>query len=706
MDDMRAAPFITALRKKWILYTLLVDLCIAVGIAFVTAVFIHTWYGLPLWWGIVAGAIVFMFLLIWHRVWRIEESMVAQWLNQTYPQLQESAGLLLHAPPTLNMLEQLQYKKTGAALLAINSPLQIRKRLVTPVCVVAALLIAGFVLIKFAPAPRHETIAVVTGTAAQPVKKEIRLPEVANINVTITPPPYTRKPPRVQHAFNVVAEEGSVVEWQLQTNIAASTVNFIFNDTRQKPLHTTGAAHTQWDFQKKVDSSGFYQLNIDGRLSELYKLETIADRAPVVHMQSPKQYTTIDFGEPQQVKLITALNDDYGVQDAFIAATIASGSGEAVKFKEQKIGLKGFTPGKTQYDLQQVISLQALGMQPGDELYFYIQATDNHRQQTRSDIHIVHLPDTAQLMSLEGLANSLTLKPEYFRSQRQIIIDAEQLLKDRDTISEQRFKDRSNNLGIDQKLLRLRYGKFLGDESSGETEGADGLGDIADFSNAEKVMDAFTDHHDNAEDATYLDPDTKKQLRAILNQMWDSELRLRTFTPRDALPFAYKALRLLKDLQQKSRVYVAKASFKTTPLDLKKRLTGDLTKIKEPLLQKDITQQPDPQQPVREALAMLEEMKLPGKQLQAVTILQQANLRLHEMAVQQPAVYLKAVEAMKRILAAAPSNARVATTDILIAQAALQQLLTVPVRMPAAGKSSSRQHLAEQYFRNLQNRQP
>lgn len=706
MDDRRAAPVITALRNKWILYTLLVDLCIAGGTAFLAAVFLKTWYGLPVWWGILLGIMVFTLLLLWHRVWRVKELTIAQWLNQTYPQLQESAGLLLQAPPTLNMLEQLQYKKTGNALLAINRPLQIRKRLVIPGSVLATLLIAGFVLIKFAPAPKHQNTAIANGTLVKPGKKETKLPEVATISIAITPPPYTGKPSRVQHAFNLVAEEGSVVEWQLQTNIAASTVNFVFNDTRQKPLHTTGTAHTQWSFQKKVDSSGFYQLNIDGRLSELYKLETIADRAPVIHMQSPKQYTTIDFGEPQQVKVNTTLSDDYGVQDAFIAATIASGSGEGVKFKEQKIMLKGFTPGSTQYDLQQVIALPALGMQPGDELYFYIQATDNHRQQTRSDIHIVHLPDTAQLMSLEGLANSLTLKPEYFRSQRQIIIDAEQLLKDRDTISEQRFKDRSNNLGIDQKLLRLRYGKFLGDESSGETEGGDGLGDIADFSNAEKVIDAFTDHHDNAEDATYLDPQTKNQLRAILNEMWDSEKRLRTFTPRDALPFAYKALRLLKDLQQKSRVYVAKASFKTTPLDLKKRLTGDLTKIKEPLLQKDVTQQPDVQQPVREALSLLEEMKVAGKQLPALTVLQQANLRLHEMAIQQPAVYLKAVEAMKRILAAQPLNTPVALNDILTVQAALQQLLTVPPRLPAAGKSNSTQSLSEQYFRNLQNRQP
>ena len=94
-----------------------------------------------------------------------------------------------------------------------------------------------------------------------------------------------------------------------------------------------------------------------------------------------------------------------------------------------------------------------------------------------------------------------------------------------------------------------------------------------------KFFDAYTDKHDNAEDASFLEPETKNQLKATLNEMWSAELRLRTYKPREALPFAYKALRLLKDLQQKSRAYVAKTSAKTAPLKpAEKRLTGDLTK--------------------------------------------------------------------------------------------------------------------------------
>ena len=57
--------------------------------------------------------------------------------------------------------------------------------------------------------------------------------------------------------------------------------------------------------------------------------------------------------------------------------------------------------------------------------------------------------------------------PAYFRSQRQIIIDAEALLKEKPKLAQEKFVQRSDNIGVDQRLLRLRYGQFLGEESEG-----------------------------------------------------------------------------------------------------------------------------------------------------------------------------------------------------------------------------------------------
>src|ERR1700712_3403297 len=101
-------------------------------------------------------------------------------------------------------------------------------------------------------------------------------------------------------------------------------------------------------------------------------------------------------------------------------------------------------------------------------------------------------------------------------------------------------------------------------------------------------QDAYTDKHDNAEDATFLEPAVKEQLKATLTEMWKAELQLRMYKPAEGLPFEYKALSLLKDLQQKSRAYVAKTSYKSPVLKAEKRLSGDLSKITQPVSQKEI----------------------------------------------------------------------------------------------------------------------
>jgi hypothetical protein len=677
----------------------------AAGLSGLFLLLLHRFMNVSYYWVFVFFAAIFAGLFFAHRVWKLKESGIAQLLDQTYPELQESSVLLLRPFSSLTLLETWQYKRTTENLLKISAPLQISKKLITPFLIIIACLLAAFAL-RYLPAG---SIDFAQRGGMPPVhtnQPEKLLPEVAGITVTIQPPGYTRKNERRQHAFNVTAEETAVVNWQLQTNKTAEKVIFIFNDTLRLALHSAGPAATSWQLTKQIDSASFYQVSIDGKLSDFYKIETIKDAAPLITVTSPRQYTTIDIGARQQVKLATAISDDYGIADAFVTATIASGNGEAVKFKEQKIPLTGFIAGKSGYHLQQWLLLTSLGMQPGDELYFYIQATDNHLQQNRSDIYIVHMPDTAQLMSLEGLANSLSLKPEYFRSQRQIIIETEQLLRDKDTISQEAFKNRSNNLGIDQKLLRLRYSKFLGDETEPGEINIDEVAGISDFSNAEKVKDAFTDKHDNAEDASFFEPGTKKQLQATLAEMWKSEMRLRTFTPQAALPFEYKALRLLKDLQQQSRVYVAKTNFKTTPLDLTKRLTGDLSKIEVPLLQKNNKEGKDPQTAVRAALAALEAVKA-GDTVQApLNILQQATLQLHQNAARQPGVYLPAVEAVKKIISHIETNNPIAGNDILAAELGLQQLLRVPDHSPVPVSSHAARLLSRQYFENLQKRQP
>ena len=705
MDEMRATHIISDLKKKWILHSILSDLLLAASITVLFFIIGNKIFAIPYAWSIPAFIILFAILTFVHSAWKIKETGIVQLLDQYYPSLEESSSLLIKPVSSLNTLETWQQQKTASVLSEITAPLKISTKLKRPLLILVAALIVGLIIYKL-PFSYQDNRVDNKHTAVE--KKEKILPQVADVKISIKPPAYTARPEREQDEFNLNIEDGASVKWQLKTTEPVHSIRLTFNDSAVVSLQATDGSKQLWTSDKLIPAAGFYQLVIDSSLSDLYKIETIRDLAPVIHIQSPKQYTTIDYGEPEQVVTRVDMTDDYAVSDAYITATIASGNGEAVKFKEQKISLTGFTGGRQEYHLQKLLSLRALGLQPGDELYFYVKATDNHKQETRSDIYIINLPDTAQLMSLEGLANGINLKPEYFRSQRQIIIETEQLLRDKDTISTETFKNRSNNLGIDQKMLRLRYGKFLGEENESgvfEGENLNDLSDPSNFSNAEKLKDAFTDKHDNAEDATFLEPEVKNQLKATLTEMWNAELQLRTFKPKEALPFEYKALRLLKDLQQKSRVYVAKTNQKTTPLDLQKRLTGDLSKITSPALQKNIEVNDDPQLPVRTALQWLDQLRISRKtEGVPVDVMRLANIKLNDKAIQKPSVYLPSVQAMRKIMDGW-KNGNIREEDIIAAENGLQKLLTEPELMPSAPATSSEQ-LSKQYFKNLQKQRP
>ncbi|MDB5192556.1 MAG: hypothetical protein JWQ96_2119 [Segetibacter sp.] len=706
MGQHKGKLIIQGLQKKWTIRILLSHMVFALAItlllsSFAIKVFQSTWVIIPLIF-VVLVLIVFQFLYK-----KISEEDVAQFLNKALPQLQESTSLLLKPYDNMNILEKLQLNKIEEAIEEnVPEPITVDRKLKIALIffVLASVIAAALFLIPSKYLGKQaETTA--SGTDLKTTKPETKLPQVDELNLRISPPAYTRKGTRAQSKFNLVAEEGATLLWNITTTSVVKGVDLIFNDKSVIKLKATNKTNTSWSATKLVRSPGFYQVKIAGALSELYKIEIIKDKFPSIVVKSPKPNTVIESGQAQRTLLEVSITDDYGIRSTYISATIASGSGEAVKFKEQQLSFSNFVPGNSNYQLQKQVDLGALGMKPGDELYFYITATDSYNQEKRSDIYIVRIEDTTQLMSMEGLASGIDIKPAFFRSQRQIIIETEQLLRDRDTIAIEEFKKRSNDLGVDQKLLRLRYGKFLGEETDAEIGNdheheEEGHNDAEDFGNAQKMIDEVSHKHDNAEDATFFDAATKKQLKATLAEMWKSELQLRTNKPTDALPFEYKALKLLKELQQQTRVYVAKTGIKTTPLKPEKRLTGELDKITPPFIQQNFQQKAHGTITLRKALGVLEQIRNKEVlQRPSIEILEQASMQLSTKAATEPGAYLTSLEALRRILR---NNYK--PKDIAAAGSGLQRMIKTSLKLPQQSARSADMKLSERYFMNLNRR--
>jgi len=704
MPEQKGLHIIHSLRQNWLRNYLLASLLYALAASLVIVTAGHFAFNWP-WWIIAPLFIVLAIFIYQIKPFRkISPLDISSFLNHTYPQLEESSQLLLLPAESLPLLQRLQQQKLERSIQAIPAPAAMHRPLKKAFIFLGAAIAFCLLIILLKPLFQHTNNTQVTGNTIEAPVKETILAGISQFNVQVTPPAYTRRGKRQQQQFTLKIEEGSVVAWEIKANRKIAALQLVFNNRERVSLKPVSADSTVWTLRRTIKEPGFYQVELEGNASSLYTLEVIHDQPATINIITPQQYTTIEPGRKAVTNLQARIADDYGIKDASIIATKASGKGESVSFKEQQLYFPVRFNEQKEMLLTRLLDLASMGLQGGDELYFYIKAIDNHGQESRSDMYFISLPDTSELLSMSGMESGVDQFPEYFRSQRQIIMDTEKLLKEQSGMSKDSFNSRSNQLGIDQKLLRLRYGKFLGEESESgggghsHDDGHDHDDEEFEYGDVQSIIDQYTHKHDNAEDATFFEPEQKAQLKAILTEMWNSELKLRTFFPAEALPYEYKALRLLKDLQQKSRAYVGKTSIKMPPLKPEKRLTGNLEKII-PSNEPSKNQTGDELQAnLRKAVAVLEQLKQ-RKQLaiEDQLLLSAAEKAISEKAIQQPGEFLPALSAV-RTIGQAPATA--ARQDIVKVQTALQKILATTTSLPQK-KNERAGGLAQYYFKNL-----
>jgi hypothetical protein len=709
--------WILKLQKRWIIFSAGRVLLLSLAAALLLSVLVWCFFQWPFISFLFFFLITFVLLSLNSKFWNITTQGVARFVDLHFTEVEESTALLLKPTAELSFLEQLQVRKVEDVLAARKQPSAPLYLLKMPMFILAGVMVVSFLLLRM-PLSNLAGLPVAAPKGTTKTVKENIPVQITSFSVEITPPAYTARESRKQKQFSITAENGSRLQWQINTSKKLTRLALLFNDRELINLKNTDGSGESWSFVRTLLKAGFYQVVVEGKKSDFYQLEIIADQPVQIRIVRPGQHSTIDVGRPQKVDMDILLQDDYGISDAYISATIASGKGEAVSFKEQKISFNLNFAGKRQLRINKMINLRELGMNPGDELYYYISATDNHGQLSRSDMYFVSIQDTAELMSLVGIDNGVNLVPEYFRSERQIIIDTEKLLKEKSSITEAEFKQRSNDLGVDQKMLRLRYGKFLGEESEtnigGDTGHEEEHDDAAHKDHQSEgstaavaeIMDQYAHKHDNAEDATFFEPQLKAQLKATLTEMWNAELRLRTYKPEEALPFEYKALRLLKDLQQKSRAYVAKTTFKTSKLKMEKRLSAELTDIGGGLNKGKLQKADSKRSQLEQAIAIVENKgaKQPLS-AQERFLLVQVQHALTDQASATPAIYLPALKSLKKILTA-NRDAVPAAQDIANVSRGIHTMLGKSAAIPYSQINTNSSALSQSYFNHLKRAMP
>jgi hypothetical protein len=524
------------------------------------------------------------------RAARFDRRWLVRRLDNSRFDMEDSAALLFSDPQTLGPLQRLQQARLSDR---IDAGLPQALAPDWPRNAILAAWIAALVVIlatMFWPSPKDRPVTLAPSAEGLPAAPGT--PRLIAQNLRIIPPAYTGLPVRDVALLDARAPQGSRLEWTLRFAPQPSAPTLSLLGDQHLPLARTAS---DWTVSRTLDAAFLYRVEATPGakpLPPLHRIDAIADAPPQVKVASPAQSLTIVKPGQRNWMPIFAATDDYGVAGtARLRITLAIGEGENVTFSEREIALSGSGPARDRR-FAPSLNFAHLGFGAGGDLVVQLIVRDNRSpgpQEVRGPSLILRWPSPKDPESsgMEGMVN--TVLPAYFRSQRQIIIDAEKLIKQKRALAPDRYLARSAGIGGDQEILRGRYSQFLGGESEGQPElptndgTAHSEGDGHDhgppatpapgFGAPEDVLAAFGHPHDESQ-ASSLDPETRAILKKAVDEMWQSERELKTGHPDLALPYANRALRFIKEVQQATRIFLSRVGPELPPIDPSRRMTG------------------------------------------------------------------------------------------------------------------------------------
>ena len=680
-------------QKRWQLLSYAEAVLYALGIAllcyFITK---NLLLGLA---AFVVGLVVFILL---KKPWQHNLHTTSSFIDAHLSEASFSTGLLLQPEDSLSNLAKLQRYKVSEVLTqklgAITPPNALKQAFL----VMFGCIALGFIFHKLSVFNGVDEVLnnpknteQIQFVATDSVQAKSSIPEIEKQEIRVIYPSYTRLGSKTSTDPNIKAVTGAKIQWKLQFDAAVvAPVLDVMGELKPMQKSETG-----YQVQLPLTASGFYSFKFQNEegteyTSDLFSLEAVADNPPEIEILGLEQYTYFDFSDKKLVELQSAITDDFGIDESYIIATVSKGTGE---FREEKLNFKeAILKGAKSIRATKTLDLNALKMEVGDELYFYIEAFDEKqpkRNVARSETYFAVIKDTVgEQFGVEGTLG-VDQMPDYFRSQRQLIIDTEKLIKDKPSISIQEFKSRSNELGFDQKALRLKYGQFMGDETEmeeapAEIESHEEVEDHDHAEDQENILKEFMhDHdgdnehnlveqheheyeetseepedplhdylhnHDDPEESTLFEESLKTKLRKALRIMWDAELHLRLYEPEKSLPFQYEALKYIQEIKNSARIYVHRIGFDPPPIKEDSRLTGKIKDIKN-YSKNETTSADIPFEAIENVVSHLEQL-VQGEQKfkEDDTILfTAAGNELAQLAIDNPGKYLQVLQGLKSI---------------------------------------------------------
>ncbi|AEP31111.1 hypothetical protein [Brumicola nitratireducens] len=597
--------------------------------------------------------VIYFLYLLYRRKASPTYSELLHHLNREYPALEESAHLALFAPSDLSVLQSMQLQRVLPSLLNIlgsSEPiLQLTSNRQKTFIRLLFTILASAVLVIGVISANHQEYSSESPVNVNVPKQKVVANYLPQLIVSVNAPSYTQQPSFSQSELDINVLQGSVIEWliPLDDNEGVDNNEGVNNNAEFELTLSNGDVlpfariERGYSLTYVANAAAVYsimQFTPSANFStDIATLSVKMDAKPVIKIKQP--LLTITELAKNSVPVLNTeveISDDYGLSNVKIVASIAKGSGESVKFRDQTFSFDSSSQDSSSEDSESQVDdknsyvkrwdLAALDMSPGDELYFSIHASDNKTPESQTSIsptRIVRwLEDEQQGITSDGVV--IDFIPEYFKSQRQIIIETEALIEQQDSMSTEVFKRTSRALAIDQSDLKQSYGQYLGDEfesgvmhtmeagpavpsadehdHSDEDEGAGneesnhdsehshesdssggGNDQAIDLSGYQQVIEQYGHNHGEVDigfiktSEGQINP--KVLMKRAVAEMWQAELHLQLSSPALALPYEKEALNYLNRAKQAERIYVKRLGFEPPPVSEERRYQGKLKDI-------------------------------------------------------------------------------------------------------------------------------
>ncbi len=624
---MTLSQWLRQSRLKHLVLWLIMLALLFVALSLVEIFLIET---IHLWWvSFLTLSLLFVIGIKRHRLLWLDQARAVTYINAQVPELENAASLYFQVRSPNNDLEQLLLKRLQNCRIELDQLIE-QQSFPMDRFWVNGLGIVFFISIMVTLVGN---IIVNFDTSRADIVEQLNIADDFRIMqslVTVVPPAYTNKQSFKQTSLDLSIPEGSEIKWSIEFNKDVSLINLVSTD--KSPLAQSISNTFRHDISSIIFQSTLYRFEVndqENRKTDFHRIEVQSDVTPKIKWLSPEASVVEKFFRlAPSLKLAAEIKDDYGISKLQMIVTVAKGSGENVKFREKVVDVPFEINERHEADevfvsFLQILNLNDYEMEAGDEMYLKLRAVDNKSpspQTTDSSSLIIRWLEPSET-EISDDPIQIRFTAEFFRSQRQIIIDTEQLIAERMSVTEDMLREKSVDIGFSQKDLKEKYGQYLGDEFADETGGAlvshasisshvDLSKDHDDhteayseekhasehhhekheneFSNSNNsnlddgrsaLIEEYMHNHGHTEIAPLSQQDPKSLMKSAVAHMWQAEMYLMLSEPEKALPFEKEAYEYLRKAKQAERIYVQRLGFAPPPVDVSRRYKGKLNSI-------------------------------------------------------------------------------------------------------------------------------